>query len=162
MNESNQSRRRIVHRQPIHIPEGYERLVTRTLDACFRVHRELGPGLLEGVYEGCLYWELREMGLTVNRQAAVDVLYRGCRMETAFRADLIVDDGQGSRVLVELKSVAQMAPIFQAQVISYLRLLNLPIGLLVNFNTTLLKDGISRILNCQWATDPASGEGAEN
>ena len=137
-------------RHPIQIPDGYDKLVATILDACFRVHRELGPGLLEGLYEGCLYWELREMGLSVSRQVPVCLTYRGRTMETAFRADLIVEDGNGGRVLLELKAVAEMAPIFQAQIISYLRILNLPIGLLVNFNNCLLKDGISRILNRRW------------
>lgn len=150
MNDSTRQTDGSSSRHPIEIPYGYERLVATTLDACFRVHRELGPGLLEGVYEGCVCWELRQMGLSVTRQAPVSLTYRGRIMETAFRADLIVEDGNGVRVLIEMKAVAEMVPIFQAQIISYLRILNLPIGLLVNFNTGLLKDGISRILNRRW------------
>jgi GxxExxY protein len=117
--------------------------------------------MLEGAYQACLEWELRQMGLGVDRQIPVDVIYRGHRMETGFRADLLVQDDEGRRVIVELKAVAQMVPIFRAQVITYLRLLDLPLGLLVNFNTVLLKDGISRILNKNWVP-PLAGSGIHN
>jgi len=153
MNDSSCQTNRSGSRHLIQIPDRYEKLVAASLDACFRVHRELGPGLLEGLYEGCLYWELRDMGLSVSRQVPISLTYRGRTMETAFRADLIVEDGNGGRVLIELKAVAEMAPIFQAQIISYLRILNLPLGLLVNFNNCLLKDGISRILNRGWTSE---------
>jgi GxxExxY protein len=120
-----------------------EKLATEVVDAIFAVHREIGPGLLESVYEECLAVELTSRSLNFQRQAAVPVAYRGRQIEVAFRADLIVED----LLLIELKAVEALSPVHKAQAITYLKLLRLPLGLLVNFNVPLIKDGIKRVIN---------------
>jgi GxxExxY protein len=114
-----------------------------TLDAAFAVHRELGPGLLESVYEAAMGVELRRLGLHVERQVAIPVSYRGENLEIGFRADLIVEN----LVLVELKSVETINPVFKKTTLTYLRLIPLHLGFLINFNESLLKTGITRIVN---------------
>lgn len=111
--------------------------------AIFDVYNELGPGLLESVYEEALVFELRERGLEVVRQMDVPVMYKGNELKTAFRLDLLVEN----RVIVELKSVEEMKPVFAKQLLTYLRLLDKHVGLLVNFNTNNLSDSIKRIVN---------------
>ncbi len=113
------------------------------VDACFQVHRELGPGLFESVYEECLYYELVQRGLLVERQKELPVIYKEVKMEIAFRADLIVE----KKVIVEIKSQEGIAPVHQKQLLTYLRLTDTKLGLLVNFNEALIKDGIQRIVN---------------
>lgn len=113
------------------------------VDCCFKVHTQLGPGLLESVYEEVLAYELMKRGLNVERQKAIPVLYDQIKMELGFRADLIVEN----KVIIELKSVDTLAPVHSKQLLTYLRLSNLKLGLLVNFNEALIKDGIKRIVN---------------
>ncbi|BDQ03118.1 GxxExxY protein [Ignavibacterium sp.] len=113
------------------------------VDCCFKVHTQLGPGLLESVYEEVLAYELMKRGLNVERQKAIPVLYDQIKMELGFRADLIVEN----KVIIELKSVDTLAPVHSKQLLTYLRLANLKLGLLVNFNEALIKDGIKRIVN---------------
>jgi len=114
------------------------------LDAAFKVHTKLGPGLLESVYEAALAKELRRLGYIVERQKPIPVYYDGEILEeVGFRADLIVD----STVLVELKSVAQVTDLFKKTTWNYLRLIPLQLGFLMNFNEVHLKDGITRIVN---------------
>lgn len=114
------------------------------LDAAFAVHTKLGPGLLESVYEAALARELAKRGHKVERQKAVPVYYDGELLEeVGFRADLIVDE----RVLIELKSVSQVTPLFKKITWNYLRLAPLQLGFLINFNEGLLKDGITRVTN---------------
>jgi GxxExxY protein len=114
------------------------------LDAAFKVHTKLGPGLLESVYEAALAKELRKLGHMVERQKPIPVFYDGELLEeVGFRADLIID----SLVLVELKSVAQVTDLFKKTTWNYLRLAPLQLGFLVNFNEVHLKDGITRIIN---------------
>jgi len=114
------------------------------LDAAFKVHSKLGPGLLESVYEAALAKELRRLGYIVERQKPIPVYYDGEILEeVGFRADLIVD----SMVLVELKSVAQVTDLFKKTTWNYLRLIPLQLGFLMNFNEVHLKDGITRIVN---------------
>ena len=113
------------------------------IGSAIEVHRILGPGLLESVYEDCLTMELSLRGLPYERQRAVPVEYKGRRIGADFRIDLLVND----RVIVELKAVETLLPIHEAQVITYLRLTGKPFGLLINFNVPLLKDGIRRLLN---------------
>ena len=114
------------------------------LDAAFKVHTKLGPGLLESVYEAALAKELRKLGQSVERQKPIPVFYDGELLEeVAFRADLIVD----SLVLVELKSVVQVTDLFKKTTWNYLRLVPLQLGFLINFNELHLKDGITRITN---------------
>ena len=103
----------------------------------------MGPGLFESVYEECLYFELIHQGLHVERQKELPVVYKGIKMEVGFRTDLIVEH----KVIVEIKSVELIAPVHQKQVLTYLRLTGSKLGLLVNFNEALIKDGIQRIVN---------------
>jgi len=113
------------------------------VDYAYRMHVEIGPGLLESVYEAVLENLLRQHGLKVTRQQAVPVEVMGLRLDEGFRADLIVDD----LLLIELKSVEKLAPIHGKQVLTYLRLLNLPLGLLINFGAATFKEGCQRIVN---------------
>jgi len=113
------------------------------VNSCFQIHSELGPGLFESVYEECLYYELIQEGLFVERQKELPVVYKGIEMEVGFRTDLIVE----KKVIIEIKSVELIAPVHQKQVLTYLRLTGLKLGLLVNFNEALIKDGIQRIVN---------------
>ena len=106
------------------------------------VHRTLGPGLLESVYEVCLGKELTAAGIAFQRQAAVPVVYKGDRLEVGFRADVVV---QGE-LLIEIKSVEKLSPLHEAQLLTYLRLGGFPNGLLMNFNTKLLKDALRRFV----------------
>jgi GxxExxY protein len=112
------------------------------VDAAIRVHRVLGPGLLESVYELALAHELRRRGLAVERQVPIDVRYEDLCIEAGFRADLVVD----GRVLVELKSIEGLAAVHRKQVLTYIRLGNLRLGLLLNFGAELMKDGIRRVV----------------
>ncbi len=114
-----------------------------TLDAAFRVHRELGPGLLESVYEAAMMIELRHLGLKPERQVPIPVTYQNEDLGVGFRADIVVNQ----LVLVELKSVESISPVFKKTTLNYLRLLPLHLGFLINFNETLLKNGITRIVN---------------
>lgn len=111
--------------------------------AAITIHRKLGPGLLESAYEACLAYELEKAGFRVERQKAVPLVYEAIKLDCGFRADLVVD----GRVVVELKCKEALHPVDEAQLLSYLRLLNLPIGLLINFHVALLKDGIRRMVN---------------
>jgi GxxExxY protein len=113
------------------------------VDAAFHIHKALGPGLLETVYEVVLARELEKRGLSVIRQSAVPVIYGDLKFDEGFRADLIV----GNKVIVELKSVEQIAPVHQKQLLTYLRLADKRLGLLINFGSAVIKNGISRIVN---------------
>lgn len=113
------------------------------VDAAYKVHTTLGPGLLESVYESVMDFELRRRKLTVNRQVVIPVFYEGVRLNEGFRADLIVED----QVIVELKSVEAVHPVHKKQLLTYLRLADKRVGLLINFNVILIKDGISRVVN---------------
>jgi GxxExxY protein len=113
------------------------------VDSAYRIHTTLGPGLLESVYETVLVYELGRRGLRTIRQLAIPVVYQGVRIETAFRADLIVEDA----VLVEIKSVETLAAVHRKQLLTYLRLTEKRLGLLINFDTALIKDGITRVVN---------------
>jgi GxxExxY protein len=113
------------------------------VDAAVQVHMRLGPGLLESVYERVLAYELKKRGLIVERQVAVPLQYDDLRFEEGFRADLVIEH----QVLVELKSVEVLAPVHSKQVLTYLKLMNCHLGLLINFGAPLLKDGIKRIAN---------------
>ncbi len=111
--------------------------------AAIAIHRKLGPGLLESVYESCLAYELDKAGFRVERQKAVPLVYEAIKLDCGFRADLVVD----GKLVVELKCKECLHPVDEAQLLSHLRLLNLPIGLLINFHVVLLKDGIKRMVN---------------
>ena len=113
------------------------------IGAAIAVHRALGPGLLESPYEACLLYELTQQGLKVEAQKPLPVVYREVKLDCGYRLDLLVEDA----VIVELKSVDRLAPIHTAQLMSYLKLTGYKVGLLINFNETLLKNGIVRKVN---------------
>lgn len=113
------------------------------LDRCIQIHRELGPGLFESVYEEILAYELEKLGLTVQRHTGVEVEWDGHNIGLGFRADLIVD----SMVIIELKSIEKLQPVHFKQVQTYLKLTGITVGLLINFNESLLKNGFHRIAN---------------
>lgn len=114
------------------------------LDAAFNIHKELGPGLLESVYEEIMSFELaKQYGLTIVRQKPIPVVWRTQKLDLGFRSDIIVEN----KVLVELKSVETLAPVHYKQVLTHLKLTGLKLGLLINFNEALLKEGIKRIVN---------------
>jgi GxxExxY protein len=113
------------------------------VDAAFRVHTTLGPGLLESVYDSVLAYELGRRGLRTVRQQAIPVVYEGIRIGAGFRADLIVED----KAIEEVKSVEVLAPVHKKQLLTYLRLADKRLGLLINFQVVLIKDGITRIVN---------------
>jgi len=118
-------------------------IARQIVDACYKVHTTLGPGLLESVYEAVLFYELTKRGLKVERQVAVPIMYEDVRLEEGFRADLIVEE----KVIIELKSVEKAAPVHKKQLLTYLRLADKRLGLLANFGEALIKDGISRVVN---------------
>lgn len=113
------------------------------VDAAYQVHSKLGPGLLESVYEVALAYELRKRGRSVSRQEPVPIVYDSLQFDEGFRADLIVD----GKVIVELKSVETTHPVHKKQLLTYLRLADKRLGLLINFGEALIKDGITRVVN---------------
>ena len=124
-------------------PEVLNDISGKIVDAAFRIHSKLGPGLLESVYETILARDLAKTGLKVERQKPIAIEWDGLRFDEGFRADLIIDDC----IVIELKSVETLAPVHSKQLLTYLRLLNYPLGLLINFGAPLIKDGIKRIAN---------------
>ncbi len=113
------------------------------IGASIDIHRALGPGLLESTYEACLFYELEQRGLWVNKQVALPVSYKEVELEVGYRLDLLVQN----KVVVELKSVKELLPVHTAQLLTYLKLSNHRLGLLINFNVAKLTDGIKRIAN---------------
>ena len=113
------------------------------IGAAIAVHRELGPGLLESTYEACLTYELAERKLAVERQKALPVKYKGVKLDCGYRIDLLVEE----KIIVELKAVERLEPIHTAQTLSYLKLSGCRVGLLINFNVKVLKNGIRRLIN---------------
>ncbi|HOY31004.1 MAG TPA: GxxExxY protein [Bacteroidales bacterium] len=113
------------------------------VNTAFRIHNKLGPGLLESVYEEIMYYELSKQGLNVERQKGIPVIWDELRMEIGFRADLIIE----RKVIIELKSVEAIAPVHPKQLLTYLKLTGLKLGLLINFNEPLIKNGFTRIVN---------------
>lgn len=113
------------------------------VDKCYQIHVELGPGLLESVYEEILFYELKQEGLEVKRQFGLPVFYKDLKMDLGFRADLIVEN----KVIVELKSVQKIDSVHLKQLLTYLKVSELKLGLLINFNEVLIKNGIKRIVN---------------
>ena len=107
------------------------------------MHKKLGPGLLESAYENALAFDLREMGFKVRQQVPMPFVYKEVKMDVGYKLDLIVED----QVVVEIKSVESLAPVFFSQLLTYLKLSDLKLGLLINFNTKLLKEGIHRVVN---------------
>lgn len=123
--------------------ETYNTFTSIIIGACIEVHRQLGPGLLESVYEACLIEELNERGLIVSSQVQMPVIYKGKPLKKTFMMDLIVED----LIVVELKSVEIILPVHEVQLVTYLKLSGKKLGLLVNFNVDLMKNGIRRKIN---------------
>ena len=113
------------------------------VDAAYKIHKRLGPGLFESVYETILVYELGKRGLKVSRQQAVPIVYETIRFPKGFRVDLLVE----GKVIVEIKSVEALAPVHRKQLITYIRLADKKVGLLINFGAMLIKDGIVRVVN---------------
>jgi GxxExxY protein len=124
------------------MPEELDHLATQVVDSAFKVHSALGPGLLESVYEVCLAHELSRRGLKFQTQVAFPVVYDGIRLDSGLRIDLLVEN----RLVVELKAVETMTSLYEAQLLSYLKLAQNRLGLLINFNVSKIKDGIKRIV----------------
>jgi len=118
-------------------------IARQVVDAAYNIHVTLGPGLLESVYQAVLAYELQQRGLSVQQQVPVPVTWESIRLEVGFRADLIVD----GKLIVELKSVERTAPVHKKQLLTYLRLTGMRLGLLINFGQTTIKAGITRIVN---------------
>ncbi|MHC4121658.1 MAG: GxxExxY protein [Planctomycetota bacterium] len=123
--------------------ERLDQITNSIIGEAIEVHRALGPGLLESAYEACLAFELVEDGLKIERQKPLPVTYRDVRLDCGYRLDILVEDA----VVVEIKVVDQIAPIHKAQLLSYLRLSGCKVGLMINFNVKVLKDGITRMVN---------------
>jgi len=120
-----------------------DQITRRIIGAAIEVHKTLGPGLLESAYQVCLAFELRHMGLEVEEQKPLPVMYKDVKLDCGYRLDLVVEDA----VIVEIKAVERLAPIHDAQLLSYLRLSQKRVGLLLNFHVRVLKDGLKRIVN---------------
>jgi len=118
-------------------------IATIIVDAAYKIHKRLGPGLLESVCETTLAYELAKRGLQLRRQQAMPVFYESVQMDVGFRADLIVE----GKVIVEIKSIDAIAPVHRKQLLTYLRLTDKRLGLLINFNVELIKDDITRVVN---------------
>ena len=130
------------HEETEPLPATTERVGRAVLNAAFAVHKALGPGLLESVYEACLAEELQQAGLAVERQAGIPVTYGAVRMDVGYRLDLLVERA----VVVEIKSIDALASIHTAQVLTYLRFSGVRLGYLINFNTIMLKQGLRRLV----------------
>jgi len=118
--------------------------ITKTIiGVAVNIHRALGPGLLESAYEACMVYDLAHAGLEVEQQKPLPIVYRGVKLECGYRLDLIIE----SEVIVEIKSIEKLLPIHKAQLLSYLKLSGCKLGLLINFNVQILKNGIQRIVN---------------
>jgi GxxExxY protein len=124
------------------LPEETEKLAKKIFNSALKVHRKLGPGLLERIYEVCLYHELIKLGLNVLRQVNVPIIYDGIEFEEGYRIDLLVED----TIIVELKASENYHPVWQTQILSYLRITGKRLGMLINFNVPLLKDGVQRVI----------------
>lgn len=120
-----------------------EKIGKDIVNVCYRIHKELGPGLLEKIYEACIEFELKKLGYDVKRQISFPIHYQGVKFDEGLRLDLLVED----KVIIEVKAVELVNPLWKAQIISHLKLLNKNLGFLVNFNVVLIKNGISRFVN---------------
>jgi GxxExxY protein len=119
-----------------------ENVFKKVLDCSFRIHTALGPGLLESAYVECLYFDLRESGLRVEKQKPLPLIYKEVKLEAGYRIDLLVERS----VIIEVKSIETLADIHMAQILTYLKLSNYKLGLLINFNVKHLKEGIKRVI----------------
>jgi len=118
-------------------------IATKIIGVCINLHKTLGPGLLESVYENTLAYDLKEIGFDVKQKVTIPLIYKEVKIETGFRIDLLVND----KVIIELKSVEKLQPVHYAQTLTYLKLSGKKLGLLINFNVKLLKNGVHRKAN---------------
>jgi GxxExxY protein len=118
-------------------------IATTVLDAAFKIHRVLGPGLLESAYEECLFYELNQAGVNVQKQMPLPLVYKNVQLEVGYRVDLLIE----KKVIVEVKAVETLTNVHLAQILTYLKLSGCKLGLLINFNVDLLKNGIKRVVN---------------
>ena len=124
------------------IPAETEAIATKVVEAAFKVHSTLGPGLLGSVYEACLCRELSKQGIPFQTQVSLPVIYDGLRLDAGLRLDMLVAE----TIIIELKAVEKMLPLFEAQLLTYLKLTGLRLGFLINFNVPVIKDGIRRLV----------------
>jgi GxxExxY protein len=143
MNERNSSQRRGERRDFLNYGMDINEITGIIIEEAIRIHKDLGPGLLESVYEELLTFRLNTRDLQVDRQRAIPVIYEGIKMDIGFRSDLIVEE----RVIVEIKSVESIAAVHPKILLTYLKLTGITVGLLINFNEAILKNGIKRIVN---------------
>lgn len=120
----------------------YQDLTEKIIGCAIEVHKSLGPGLLESAYEECLSYELMQNGLNIERQKAVPVIFKEVKLDCGYRIDILVED----KIIIELKSVEALAPIHEAQILTYMKFAEIKIGLLINFNVTKVKNGIKRFV----------------
>jgi GxxExxY protein len=125
------------------IPDRVNQLSAIIVDSALTIHRKLGPGLLERIYEECLIYELRSRNLKIESQITLPIEYKELKIDDAYRIDVLVEDS----VIIEIKAVETILPVHEAQLLTYLRLTNHRLGLLINFNSPLIKDGIKRVAN---------------
>jgi GxxExxY protein len=135
-------RRESTKKEFVPVSSEIERIATEVVDSAFKVHSALGPGLLESVYEICLAHELRKRGIEFQTQVALPIIYDGVRLDAALRLDFIVE----RQLIVEIKSVETILPVFEAQLLTYLKLTGIRLGLLINFNVPRIKEGIKRVI----------------
>ncbi len=124
------------------LPQSLDDLSREVVDCAFKVHRHLGPGYTEKIYEDCFQIEMEDRKIGFQRQYPVQIIYNGRKIPSEFRLDLVVEN----KILIELKSVDKLTPVFDAQIYSYLKATKLPLGFLMNFNVSLIKDGIKRFV----------------
>lgn len=119
-----------------------ENLATEVIDCIFKIHKTLGPGLLESAYEECLFYEIKKRGLKVEKQKSLPLFYEEVKMDVGYRIDLLVEN----KIVIEVKSAEAITDVFLAQTLTYLKLSNNKLGILVNFNVALIKNGIKRVV----------------
>jgi GxxExxY protein len=125
------------------IPADLESLSYKIIGLAIEVHRQLGPGLLESAYQQCLYYEIKKAGLKVEKELTLPILYKDIKLDHGYRIDLLIED----RLVIELKTVESFTSVHFAQILTYLRLGNYPLGLLINYNSKILKNNIKRFIN---------------
>jgi GxxExxY protein len=123
--------------------QSFRKITEQVIGACIEIHKHLGPGLLESIYEECLCYELSVLGLKFERQKPLPVKYKSVNLDCGYRLDLVIED----KIILELKTVEHLLPIHEAQLLTYLKLSGLTLGLLINFNVPVLKNGVKRIAN---------------
>lgn len=122
--------------------ERHDALSERVIGLAIEVHRHLGPGLLESAYEECLCHELQSAGISFERQVSLPLVYKGIRLDAGYRMDVVV----GARLVIEIKAVERVLPLHEAQMLTYLKLSGMPVGLVMNFNASMLKEGLRRLV----------------